>query len=48
MNLKNILMENFENSIDGITLLQEYIESDPKIITRVEFVNGKIFVCSSS
>ena len=23
----------FENSIDGITLLQEYIESDPKIIT---------------
>ena len=29
------------NSIDGITLLQEYIESDPKIITRVEFVKGK-------
>ena len=33
--------KNFEQSIDGITLLQEYIEANPKIITRVEFVNSK-------
>ena len=33
--------KNFEDSIDGITLLQEYIDSDPKVITRVEFINGK-------
>ena len=39
--LKNFVNGKFEDSIDGITLLQEYIESDPKIITRVEFVKGK-------
>ena len=33
--------KNFEDSIDGITLLQEYIDSDPKVITRVEFIKGK-------
>ena len=33
--------KNFEPSIDGITLLQEYIEAKPKVITRVEFVNSK-------
>jgi len=33
--------KNFEDSIDGITLLQEYIDSDPKVITRAEFVKGK-------
>ena len=33
--------KNFEPSIDGITLLQEYINAKPKIITRVEFVNSK-------
>jgi len=32
--------KNFEQSIDGITLLQEYIDSKPKIIHRVEFVNS--------
>ena len=32
----------FEPSIDGITLLQEYIVSDPQIITRVEFINSKL------
>ena len=32
---------SFEKSVDGITLLQEYIDSDPKVITRVEFVRGK-------
>ena len=39
--LEKYVNENFEDSVDGITLLQEYIESDPKIITRVEFVKGK-------
>ena len=33
--------KNFECSIDGITLLQEYIEAKPKVINRVEFVNSK-------
>ena len=32
---------DFEPSIDGITLLQEYIEAKPKVIHRVEFVNSK-------
>ena len=39
--LKKYINGDFEDSIDGITLLQEYVESDPKIITRIEFVNGK-------
>ncbi len=39
--LKKYVNEKFENSVDGITLLQEYIDSEPKIITRVEFVKGK-------
>jgi len=39
--LEKYINGDFEDSIDGITLLQEYIESDPKVITRVEFVNGK-------
>jgi hypothetical protein len=33
--------KDFEQSIDGITLLQEYINAKPKIISRVEFVNSK-------
>jgi len=32
---------NFEPSIDGITLLQEYIVASPQVIKRVEFVNSK-------
>jgi len=32
---------NFEPSIDGIFLLQDYIEANPKVIRRVEFVNSK-------
>jgi len=32
---------NFEPSIDGITLLQDYIDANPKVIRRVEFVNSK-------
>ena len=39
--LEKYINKDFEDSVDGITLLQEYIESDPKVITRVEFVKGK-------
>lgn len=31
----------FEDSVDGITLIQEYIQSPESFITRVEFVGGK-------
>jgi glutathione synthase/RimK-type ligase-like ATP-grasp enzyme len=31
----------FENSVDGITLVQEYIEAPEPFITRVEFVGGE-------
>lgn len=31
----------FEDSVDGITLIQEYIRSPEPYITRVEFVGGK-------
>ena len=34
--------DQFEPSIDGTNLLQEYIIADPQIITRVEFVNSKL------
>ena len=37
----HVSSKNFEPSIDGITLLQEYIDAKPKVITRVEFVNSK-------
>ena len=33
--------KDFEPSIDGITLLQEYINASPQVINRVEFVNSK-------
>ena len=33
--------EAFEPSVDGITLLQEYIEAPEPFITRVEFVAGR-------
>jgi len=33
--------KDFELSIDGITLLQEYIDAHPKVIIRAEFVNSK-------
>ena len=33
--------EEFEPSVDGITLLQEYIEAPDPFITRVEFVAGR-------
>jgi len=35
--------DQFEDSIDGITILQEYIMADPKVITRVEFISSKFF-----
>ena len=38
---KYINSKQFEPSIDGINLLQEYINSEPQVITRVEFVNSK-------
>ncbi|WP_112179175.1 MULTISPECIES: RimK family alpha-L-glutamate ligase [Paraliobacillus] len=33
--------DDFEEPIDGITLIQEYIESPKSFITRAEFVGGK-------
>lgn len=32
---------SFEDSVDGITLIQEYIQAPEPFITRVEFVGGK-------
>lgn len=34
--------DDFEPSIDGITLIQEYIEASAPFITRVEFVAGRL------
>ena len=34
---------DFEESIDGITILQDYIEAEPKVIHRMEFINSKFF-----
>jgi hypothetical protein len=31
----------FENSVDGVTLIQEYIKAPEPFITRVEFIGGK-------
>ena len=39
---KYVNSAQFEPSIDGTTLLQEYIVSDPQVITRVEFINSKL------
>ena len=39
---KYVNSDQFEPSIDGTTLLQEYIIADPQIIIRVEFVNSKL------
>ncbi|WP_373895798.1 RimK family alpha-L-glutamate ligase [Virgibacillus sp. CBA3643] len=33
--------EEFEEPVDGVTLIQEYIESPESFITRCEFVGGK-------
>ena len=37
----HVSSKDFEPSVDGITLLQDYIDAQPKIITRVEFINSK-------
>ena len=34
---------DFENSVDGITILQDYIETNPKVIHRIEFINSKFY-----
>ena len=34
--------EEFEPPVDGVTLIQEYIESPEPCITRVEFVGGRL------
>ncbi len=39
--LKKFLEEEFEPPVDGITLLQEFIESPDNCIIRCEFVAGK-------
>ncbi|MED1202828.1 ATP-grasp domain-containing protein [Heyndrickxia acidicola] len=36
-----VYSERFEPSVDGITLVQEYIQSPEKYITRCEFVGGR-------
>jgi hypothetical protein len=40
--LKEHLAGDFENSVDGITLVQRYIKAPEPFITRVEFVGGKL------
>ena len=37
----HVSSKDFEPSVDGITLLQEYIDAHPKVIIRAEFVNSK-------
>ena len=32
----------FEDSVDGVTLIQQYIEAPEPFITRVEFIGGKL------
>src|SRR5699024_4892237 len=40
--LKNYVNgDDFEDSVDGITLVQDYIQSPEPFITRVEFIGGK-------
>ena len=34
--------EEFEPSVDGVTLIQQYIEATEPFITRVEFVGGRL------
>jgi len=36
-----VYSEDFEDSVDGITLIQEYIQSPAQYITRTEFVGGQ-------
>lgn len=34
---------NYEEPVDGITLIQEYIKAPEPFITRAEFIGGKFF-----
>jgi hypothetical protein len=38
---KHVDSDAFEDSIDGVTLIQEYIQAPEPYITRVEFVGGR-------
>jgi hypothetical protein len=40
---KHVHSSSFENSVDGVTILQEYIEANPKVIHRLEFINSQFF-----
>ena len=35
--------DEFEPAVDGITLIQQYVEAPEPCITRVEFIGGKYF-----
>ncbi len=37
-----VASEEFEPSVDGITLIQQYVEAPEPYITRVEFVGGRL------
>lgn len=39
---EHLASDDFEPSIDGITLVQRYVEAPEPFITRVEFVGGKL------
>ena len=40
--LEHLASEAFEDSVDGIMLVQRYIKAPEPLITRVEFVGGKL------
>lgn len=40
--IEHLASTDFEDSIDGITLVQQYIEAPAPFITRVEFVGGRL------
>jgi hypothetical protein len=45
----NVLAENkYENSPDGVNLIQQYIKSEKEQITRVEIVNGEFLYAINS
>jgi len=37
-----VASDEFEDSVDGVTLIQQYIEAPEPFITRVEFVGGRL------
>jgi len=39
---EHLASDAFEDSVDGIMLLQRYIKAAEPFITRVEFINGKL------